>query len=364
MWYYRLTRNRKKHTVYFSSFSGQYSDSPRAVSEALHKLAPDIEQVWQHNGIAEMPEYITKVYTPSECRKAMAQASAWVLTNTYPWKAKGILSVAVWHGERGFKKVAYAAIEDMREKYYRFSKRLSWDNVDLFTIGSDFGIRLAQEAFHYYGDIMYDGVPRNDKLINEKYDGEYANSIRTKLGIPLDTKLLLYAPTFRDKSKTKQSIDVELQEIMNILQRNGEKWLCLLRSHVASKGLEVIGDYDYLDVSGIGDMADLLLISDCLITDYSSSAGDFILTDRPCILVHFDLDDYKNNSRSLWFDPTETGFLIAKNPEELRNIFLNIYSYDHKEINQKVCSFYGVKETGKSSDLVAKRIMSWIYNNK
>ncbi|MEE1084335.1 MAG: CDP-glycerol glycerophosphotransferase family protein [Paludibacteraceae bacterium] len=361
MWYYYYTRNRDKKSVYFSAFHGQYSDSPRAIAEALHEIAPEIQQIWQSNNKSNMPDYVTRVFSNSECRKAMARANAWVMSGTYSWKANSILSVAVWHGDRGFKKVAYAAKESMGENYKGFKKRMYWANADIFTTGSDYGIMQAHEGFRYDGEIINEGLPRNDKLINLSQNCEYANSIREKLNLSKDTKVLLYAPTFRDKSKEKQAINVDLNKVISLLSKNGSKWICLVRSHAASKGLLLNEGIECLDVSDFGDMADLLLISDILITDYSSSAGDFILTERPCILVHFDRKIYEDSVRNLWFDPDESGFLIAKTQEELDKIVSNLYSFDHKVIAEKVNKFYGTRETGKSAMIVAQRIKDWVY---
>lgn len=362
MWFYYYTRNRSNKYVYFSSFRGQYSDSPRAIAEALHDIAPEIGQVWQSNGKADMPEYVVQVKTYKECRKAMARACAWVMSGTYSWKAPSILSVAVWHGDRGFKRVAFAAKESMGDKYKGFSNNMSWKNANIFTAGSRYGVMQAHEGFHYEGEIISEGLPRNDKLIKFTQNCDYANSVREQLKISKETKILLYAPTFRDKSKEKQTVNVDLNKVMSLLSKDGTKWVCLVRSHASSKGLMLKEDFDCVDVSDFGDMADLLLISDILITDYSSSAGDFILTERPCILVHFDRKIYEESARNLWFDPDDSGFLIAKTQEDLDKIIKNLYSYDHKEIAQKVNDFYGTRETGKSSMIIAERIKEWILN--
>jgi CDP-glycerol glycerophosphotransferase len=104
-------------------------------------------------------------------------------------------------------------------------------------------------------------------------------------------------------------------------------------------------------------MADLLLIADLLITDYSSCAGDFLLTGRPLVLAHFDLELYGQQGRSLWVNPEEAGYLVAKNQGELNQILSNLYSYDHQAIADKINRFYGTKETGQSSEAVARRIL-------
>ena len=107
MSFLRLLRPRRRKSIYFSAFQGKYCDSPRAISEKVHEMAPDIVQIWRHDGHTQMPPYVLKVKSRVKYLKAMAQADAWVMEATFPWKDKDIFSVAVWHGDRGFKKVLY-----------------------------------------------------------------------------------------------------------------------------------------------------------------------------------------------------------------------------------------------------------------
>ena len=45
------------------------------------------------------------------------------------------------------------------------------------------------------------------------------------------------------------------------------------------------------------DMTEYLIVSDVLITDYSSSMFEFIITGKPCFLFCPDLDNYEKNER-------------------------------------------------------------------
>ena len=115
-----------------------------------------------------------------------------------------------------------------------------------------------------------------------------------------------------------------------------------------------------MDVSQYHDMADLLLVSDILITDYSSSAPEFVLTNKPVILAQFDLEDYIKHSRTLAFDPGQSGFLIAKNQNELNELLSNIYDYDHGAIRELVDDFYGTTESGEATKRICKEICEWV----
>lgn len=356
-----MTRPRKEKSVFFASFRGQYSDNPRAISECLHELAPDVKIVWlvKPQFRKYVPDYVTIVPPkPRLALKAQAQASVWVLNYTHRkhlgvYKGRDNFYIQTWHGDRGLKTIGYLTGEGSKNDIDGHNM----SECDLFIAASDYGVKKARQGLRYEGEVLVEGMPRNDKLVNiSNYSGE-ADKVRETLGIGNDVKVMLYAPTFRDeKSTMKCAIDID-QTLKN-LEKNGEKWMCLVRSHSLTKKISTNSDSStYLDVSSYPDMADLLLIADLLLTDYSSCAGDFLLTEKPVVLVHFDKVEYLSKARSLWIDPVEAGYLVAKDQPELNTILSHLYTYDHKVIANKINTFYGTKESGQSSEAVAKRII-------
>ncbi len=359
-----ISRPRKEKSVFFASFRGQYSDNPRAISEFLHQMAPEVKIVWMVKPQFKqyVPDYVTIVPpTPRLALKAQAQASVWVLNYTYRkhlgvYKGRDNYYIQTWHGDRGLKTIGYLT-DHSKEKDYNGN---DLSECDLFVAASDYGVKKARQGLLYEGEVIVEGMPRNDKLVNiNKYSNEAAE-VRRRLGIGDDVKIMLYAPTFRDEERS-QLCAIDITSTIANLETNGEKWICLIRSHSQSKGFSTINSQlptlNYKDVTSYPDMADLLLIADLLITDYSSCAGDFLLTGRPLVLAHFDIKHYEEQGRSLWVDPVEAGYLVAKNQDELKQILSKLYSYDHKAIAGKINRFYGTKETGQSSEAVVRRIL-------
>ena len=356
-----ITRPRKERSVYFASFRGQYSDNPRAISECLHQIAPDVKIVWlvKPQFRKYVPDYVTVVPPkPRLALKAQAQASVWVLNYTYRkhlgvYKGRDNFYIQTWHGDRGIKAIGYLTGQGSKNDIDGHDM----SDCDLFIAASDYGVRKAQQGLRYDGEVMVDGMPRNDKLVNiEAYHDDIAK-IRKTLGIDDQVKVVLYAPTFRDEERTLQCA-IDISQTLKHLEVNGEKWMCLVRSHSLTKKISTGTDSSaYLDVSSYPDMADLLLIADLLLTDYSSCAGDFLLTKKPVVLVHFDKAEYLSKARSLWINPMEAGYLVANNQTELNSLLSNLYTYDHKAIADKINKFYGTKESGNSSEAVARRIL-------
>ena len=356
-----IIRLRKEKTVFFASFRGQYSDNPRAISECLHRMAPEVKIVWLVKPQFKqfVPDYVVTV--PPNHRlllKAQAQAQVWVMNYVYRkqlgvYKGRENFYIQTWHGDRGLKTIG--SLTEYGKKHYNDTYEIS--HCDLFVAASDYGVKKARQALLYEGEVIVDGMPRNDKLVCiEKYSDDI-NKIRKSLGIGNDVKVLLYAPTYRDK-KLSQQCAIDISASLASLANSGDKWICLVRYHSLSKGTSMSSDKSAcLDVTSYPDMADLLLVADLLITDYSSSAGDFLLTGKPVVLAHFDRSDYEAQGRSLWVNPEEAGYLVANNQDELNQILSKLNSYDHQAIADKINRFYGTKETGHASEAVVRRIL-------
>ena len=358
-----ILRDKKIKSVYFSAMGGKYSDNPKAISESLHKLAPEIEQIWllNRNNEGYAPDYVHIVH-PGTLMALMkqAQSKVWVFNNTYRqrdgiYKGDEIYYIQTWHGDRGIKRIGYLT---------EYSKKANYNGQDLskcnlFVVGSEYGEKKARTGQKYEGEFSKVGMPRNDKLVNLSQYSDEVVGIKRSLGLDEEAKIMLYAPTFRDGIDQKQNCVIDITQSLNSLSSTGEKWICLIRAHSASKGILYNGN-EAIDVTSYPDMADLLLIADLLITDYSSCAGDFILTGKPVILAHFDKEKYLKESRTLWVNPSEVGYLVANNQVELDDILSNLSFYNHKSISEKIKKFYGSFETGRSSEYLAKKIVEEI----
>lgn len=346
----------------FNSFSGkQYSDSPRAISEKLHELYPDYKIVWVWNQKEDIygviPDYVKTVRSGTwEYYKEFATSCAFACNIAMIpcfYKRKDQFFIQTWHGDRAFKKVLYEAAKDDGEKpWVPITDRR---DTDLCIAGSQGGIARIRRSFLYEGEILALGMPRNDRLVIR--DPENEKKVRQRLGLEEDAKVFLYAPTFRDNSSDDQDIFVDLHEVIAHLEQTGQKWVCLIRSHSLVGNLRY--DYDgkkFINVSRYPDMADLLAIADFLMTDYSSSAGDYVLRRKPLILAAFDKEMYIKNCRRFAIDIEEPGFIVAKSQEESIRILDEYTPEDYAASCEKVLRFYGEQETGKSAEAVCHRI--------
>ncbi len=353
----------KKNRIVFSSLlSRNYGDNLKPISEMLHEMKPDAEIIWMFRNIdakrAIVPDYV-KLCDPitREGLKAYATARVWVdnftLRPYYRRKMGEQFYLNTWHGDRAFKKYAYDAFPD--------GPRRIEETCDIMLAASEFGKRVIRSAFRYNGELMVEGCPRNDCLVNP--DPAKAAAIREKLGIAPDIKLLIYCPTFRDSTINNAfngGIDLE-RALDDLEKKTGDTWKCLFRAHhLAYGGLALHEGGRLIDMSKYEDMADLLLISDALITDYSSAAMDFSLTGRRVFIYQDDIDSYTANDRQLHFKMEESPFLVAHDQDELSAIIAATGDEEACENCKAIAEFFGTIETGESTRSCCERIIEWM----
>lgn len=357
---YRRTHAVQTSRVLFNSFDGRsYSDNPRAISEKMHELYPETEIVWFLKHKSEVvPDYV-KVVDPGSIfayYKTIATAHVVVTNFAFPdvKKGKDQLFIQTWHGDRSFKKIQYDN-PHISKDYYRAESEEGF--CDLCIAGSDYGERKFRSAFRYKGEILKVGTPRNDRLVYP--EPSEIKKIRDALGIENGVKILLYAPTIRkDKLNGIEIGEIDLESTRKKLEEKYNcRWVCLVRAHPGNKYISgVTADQNIIDVSRYEDMADLLLAADMLITDYSSSAGDYALLGRPLVLFQADRDDYVKNERTFYFDVKSSPYYIAENQEELEQLIEGFSDQNIKANCKEILSFYGCCESGKASETVAERI--------
>ena len=96
------------------------------------------------------------------------------------------------------------------------------------------------------------------------------------------------------------------------------------------------------------DIQELYLISDILITDYSSVMFDYALLNRPILFFTYDLEFYKDNLRDFYFDiNTVPGPLIGTTEELIDFIKSNSKEDYFEKYNTKYQAF---KETYNEFD--------------
>ena len=111
-----------------------------------------------------------------------------------------------------------------------------------------------------------------------------------KYDISQDKKIILYAPTFRDEAKYNDVFD--FLDLKRFNERLGSEYVLALRLHPKIKNFyqgDISSEEGYIDVSDWESEQELMLISDMLITDYSSIMIEFVALDKPAVFFTYDL---------------------------------------------------------------------------
>ena len=125
-----------------------------------------------------------------------------------------------------------------------------------------------------------------------------------------------------------------------------------------SYGLQMDDGSDRLiPASSYPEMAELLLISDALITDYSSCAGDYALLRRPIFLYHNDIEEYRTKNRALYFNIEDSPYWVASTPEEMDRLIQSCTPERARENCDAILKFYGEAETGHAAQSIAEYII-------
>lgn len=148
------------------------------------------------------------------------------------------------------------------------------------------------------------GYPRND-LFHASDRTKVAAAVRERLGIPAGKRVVLYAPTWREdrpQGGGRYALDLQLDLAAAERELASDTVLLVRRHYLVADRLPDTGSGFVRDVSRYGDVGELMLISDALVTDYSSLMFDFAQTGRPMLFHTYDLAHYRDTLRGFCFD--------------------------------------------------------------
>ncbi len=213
--------------------------------------------------------------------------------------------VETWHGVQNKRN----RTEGEDYIYPRLTKilRLKTRNNDIITYfitpsGTKRDLDLITKHFEIpLEKVIVTGYPRNDFLFSN--DVTFINALRKNYKIPQDIKkIFLYAPTFRDKELIANFnlTPEELNKLNEVLKKN--KYILLMKAHLAEKTINFKNFSHMLNVKQEEDIQELLLISDCLITDYSSVYCDYLLLNRPILFFTPDYNHFMKYDRGFYYD--------------------------------------------------------------
>ena len=207
----------------------------------------------------------------------------------------------LWHAPGAFKKFA-ASSSDNKEEIAVIAKASK--KTDYLFITSENIKGFYRDAFRIdENKIKSFGIPRTDYYFEDKNIKKLRENFDERYPIAKNKKIILYAPTFRDNEEDNNVFNyLDLEKFNNALS---EEYVIALRLHPKInqffKG-DIDTKADFIDVSDYKKEQELMLISDLLITDYSSIMIEFALLNKPIIFFTYDYDRYLTKDRGFYYD--------------------------------------------------------------
>lgn len=215
--------------------------------------------------------------------------------------------IQLWHGCGAYKQFGFAR-PDGQTGGVRVSKGhrrytgaiVSAEEIrDCYAQGYDIPLERVHAT----------GIPRTDVFFDEAYCARAKERILEKYPQITDRKKILFAPTYRGTRIADATYDFDKLDPEQFTRALGEEYTLLLKWHPAMAGnLKKGAPYPYqksldglciIDVSE-EDINDLMMVSDMMITDYSSAIFEYLLTEKPIAYYVYDRESYAS-ARGLFY---------------------------------------------------------------
>lgn len=285
------------------------------------------ESVKQHKLTQFLSFFLVKPYH-------LATSSVVMLDNVflpmaYLKFAKDVKVVQLWHGTGTIKKFG----QDVNTGELKELEKRANSTITHLVVNSEYTKEQYSHAFGLEKSRIFSwGLPRTDEMFSEEITKKKTEHFYQKFPELKDKKLVLYAPTFRDDEVNEPKLCLDLEKLMKETDSNTVYLLKLHPFVAANFNIEGISSERVKNVSFYQDINTLLMVSDVLITDYSSIIFEYCVLEKPMIFYAYDLEKFSKQGRG-FYEPYKEYVPgpIARTTEDIIQI-LNKNSYDFERI--------------------------------
>lgn len=358
-----------KLIVFVSSGGKLMNDSPKCIYDYLRNdpRFADFKLVWAFRDVSkfEVPcgEKVP-LDTLSYYIKVL-KARVWVtnvsMTRSLRFTGIHTFQLNTWHGTA--IKMIGADVMDKPETFTTVTRKRKTtpDKNLMYLAQGEHDVKVWQRAFLLSKEnISCIGLPRNDQLVTDNKP-EIIEGLKLKIGIPHDKKVIMYAPTFRDYSKKggKYLVLAPPIDLKKWERELGKEYVLLFRAHPSIVEVMNVDENNSFvkNVSSYPYLNELMLVSDMLISDYSSILFDYSILGRPMLSFAFDYDEYVKE-RGVYFDIRKS-LIALDNEDSLLNAVKKMDITKSKEIaiafREKYVQYYG-NATEKAVNIIYNKI--------
>ena len=361
--------------VIFIAFHGRgYLDNPKAIHRYMSELSnfKNYSFIWPLKHKKEIKNAKVVQYLSLTYFYYMARSKYWISNcklPSYIYKKKNQIYLQTWHGTP-LKRLGHDIVVS-NKKFYRSGlsaeemKKTYDDDVSKYNYmlsPNSFCTKVFQSAFRINKERLIEtGYPRNDILSN--YTKGYKQDIFKKYGLPSNKKIILYAPTWRDNQFNVSGYVFELKVDFKLWKEIlGEDYIILYKPHYLiinkMKKDKALDDFVY-EIDADAEISDLYIISDILITDYSSVFFDYAILKRPIYFYMQDIKEYQHELRGFYLAIHKDlpGNIYETEKEMLEDIVKDRFDYKRlDEFNER----FNYLEDGKG----AKRVVDILFTDR
>ena len=356
---YRTEPINDKLIVFESTWGRKYNCNPRALYEYIDKHYPEYECVWS----------LVDECTPIEGRGRRVRrlspeyfhclATAKYLVNNFNFhehyiKREGQIEIQTMHGTPlktlGLEVPSELPTPGEVEKFLRKTAR-----YDYLVVQGQFMESKAYDIYAFEKQFLRTGYPRTDAL--QSVTKRQVLELKRRMGLPMDKKILLYAPTWRIADHFDLKLDLDLFK-----KRLGDEWAVVIRiHHLAAQDYHFETDGNtVIDMTNYGSIEDLYLVSDAMMTDYSSAMFDYALVDKPILFYLYDFEEYSEKLRGMYFDiRTEAPGPLLYTSEEVVAALEDIKATERRYAAQRdqFMQKYLTYECNNSSEKIVQEVL-------
>lgn len=264
--------------------------------------------------------------------------------------------IQLWHATGAIKKFGWG-VPETEERSEKAKKRFQqvYDRFQYIPVGSKQMSEIFSESFRLDPSrFLFTGIPQTDFYFDDKAKAVGLNRVKEKYPVANGKKVVLYAPTYRNGFFGKVDIKLNIQKFLDQLDDNH---VLMIRLHPSVQEAAQVPEHPrVLLVNDYPHLNELLLISDILITDYSSIPFDFSFLRKKMIFFAYDLESY-GQTQGLWAESSLyfPGPIVKTTTEVIEHIIdptIDFEKIDHFKEHWNTFS------TGNSSIELVKEVYS------
>lgn len=326
----------REKLVLFETFNGKSpSDNPYAIYEELIKHVNKDNLYWgiKKANLKEARQQYPELNLVSRFSIKWlwiaARANFWVFNSRMPqWlkKNKGTVYIQTWHGTPMKKlgiDIEEVSMPGTSTELYKKNFIFETNRWDYLIAPNQYSKEIFKQAFQFKNKFLEIGYPRNDELVNNKQNDQLQKKLKNQIIGKETGRVILYAPTWRDdyfikKGSYKFFMPFDLSKALSCLSE--EDTLIIRPHYLVGESINITGYEDRVKVCINENINDLYLISDLLITDYSSVMFDFAILKRPMLFYSYDMAHYKERLRGFYFDYSKVPGPIAEDEKSFYDL--------------------------------------------